>query len=213
MDILLDEIEVRILGCLIEKEMTTPEYYPLSLNALTNACNQKSNRHPVFSLEESSVLKGVDALRQKGLARTTQVPGSRVTKYVHDLLSLFDLSRQEISVLCELMLRGPQTPGELRSNAGRIVPFAGIGEIEEVLGRLTDQDPPLVKRLPREAGRREARFSHLLSGENVGEEASSTALSEMSSQEKISKMEGEIAELRRELEQLRQAFSAFKSQF
>jgi uncharacterized protein YceH (UPF0502 family) len=218
MGIVLDNIEVRILGCLIEKEMTTPEYYPLSLNAMMNACNQKSNRQPVFSLEESAVLKGLDSLRQKGLLRETQVPGSRVTKYVHDLLSQFDLSMQEMAVLCELMLRGPQTSGELRSNTERIVPFGKIGEMEETLRGLIDHDPPLVTRLPREAGRREGRYAHLFSAENAWEKTApdrlaTAAASELPTNQAISKLEDEIAQIRRELEQLRQAFIEFKSQF
>lgn len=218
MDIVLDNIEVRILGCLIEKEMTTPEYYPLSLNAMMNACNQKSNRKPVFSLDESAVLKGLDSLRQKGLSRETQVPGSRVIKYLHELLSWFDLSRPEMAVLCELMLRGPQTPGELRSNTERIALFGSVREMEETLRGLIDHDPPLVTRLPREAGRRETRYAHLFSPEIAREKTApdglaASAASELPANEAISKLEDEIAQIRRELEELRQAFTEFKSQF
>jgi len=161
MDIVLDDIEARILGCLIEKEMTTPEYYPLSLNTLMNACNQKSNRKPIFSLDESVVQRGLDSLRQKGLSRETHVPGSRVTKFEHDLLSQFDLSKPGMAVLCELLLRGPQTPGELRSNTERMAPVGRVGEMEETLRDLMDHNPPLVVRLMRETGKREARYAHL----------------------------------------------------
>lgn len=218
MDMVLDDREVRILGCLIEKEMTTPEYYPLSLNALMNACNQKSNRKPVLSLDEPAILQGLVTLRQKGLTRETQVPGSRVTKYVHEILSHFDLSRPEMAVLCELMLRGPQTPGELRSNAGRIIPFDSAGEMEKTLQCLTDQVPPLVMKLPREAGRREVRYAHLFSPDTSLEEATpdgsaASAVSDTPVTEAISRMEEEIAQIRRELEELRHAFVEFKSQF
>lgn len=211
MDIVLDTMEVRILGCLIEKELTTPEYYPLSLNALTNACNQKSNRRPVVSVDESAILKGFEVLRQNGLARETQASGSRVTKYVHELLSRFDLSRPEVAVLCELMLRGPQTPGELRSNAGRMAPFGNIGEIEDTLRALAEHDPPLIARLPREAGRKESRYAHLFSHQDVEEKTVPDI--HAGANEAIARLEEEIAQIKRELEELRQAFIQFKSQF
>jgi uncharacterized protein YceH (UPF0502 family) len=218
MDIVLDTMEVRILGCLIEKEMTTPEYYPLSLNALTNACNQKSNRRPVLSVDESAVLRGLDGLRQKGLARETQTSGSRVPKYLHELLSRFDLSRPETAVLCELMLRGPQTPGELRSNAERMAPFGNIGEIEGTLRDLMDHDPPLVTKLPRETGRKESRYAQLFSPQDIetktvaGPHAGSAGPGRTAN-EAVAGLEDEIARIRRELEELRQDFMRFKSQF
>jgi uncharacterized protein YceH (UPF0502 family) len=219
MDIVLENMEVRILGCLIEKEMTTPEYYPLSLNALTNACSQKSNRRPVLSVDETIVLQGLDGLRQKGLARETHVAGSRVPKYLHELLSRFDLSRHETAVLCELMLRGPQTPGELRSNAGRMVPFAGIGEVEETLKGLMEHAPPFVMKLPRQAGRKESRYTHLFAPQDVEEQAASdlntgSAVSGgRTINEAMARMEEEISRIREELQELRQAFDQFKSQF
>lgn len=211
MDIALDNIEVRILGCLIEKEMTTPEYYPLSLNALINACNQKSNRRPVLFLGESDVLKGLVNLRQKGLSQETHAPGNRVTKYLHGLLSRFDLARPEIAILCELMLRGPQTTGELRLNTERMAPVGSVEEVEETLRGLIDHDPPLVTRLPREAGRRESRYAHLFSAEIAREEMSpdllaGTPASGAPTNEAIARLENEIAQIRKELEQLRQAF-------
>jgi uncharacterized protein YceH (UPF0502 family) len=219
MDIVLENMEVRILGCLIEKEVTTPEYYPLSLNALTNACNQKSNRRPVLSIDEPAVLKGLDGLRQKGLARETHAAGSRVPKYLHELLSRFDLSRHETAVLCELMLRGPQTPGELRSNAGRMAPFADIGAVEETLRGLMQHDPPFVKKLPREAGRKESRYAHLFSPQGVeGQagpdlDAGSVTSGGPATNEVIARMEEEIERIRKELEELKQAFDQFRSQF
>ncbi len=218
MDIILDNIEVRILGCLIEKEITTPEYYPLSLNALTNACNQKSNRRPVMSVDEPSVSGGLEGLRQKGLARETHAAGSRVPKYLHELLSRFDLSGHETAVLCELLLRGPQTPGELRSNAERMAPFASIGEVEEALRGLMEHDPPLVMKLPRETGRKESRYDHLFSPHDVeGQAAPENPVSVTSGGQEVSaaivRMEQAIAEIRKELEELTQAFDRFRSQF
>jgi uncharacterized protein YceH (UPF0502 family) len=218
MDIVLDTIEVRILGCLIEKEITTPEYYPLSLNALTNACNQKSNRRPVLSIDESVVLKGLDGLRQNGLARETHTTGSRVPKYLHELLSRFDLSRHETAILCELMLRGPQTPGELRANAVRMAPFENTGETEETLRGMMEHDPPLVSKLPRDTGRKEARYRHLFSPQTVeektiGDLSTGPVAPGAPANEVISRLEDEVVRIRKELDELKQAFTLFKSQF
>ncbi len=217
MDIVLDNVEVRILGCLIEKELTTPEYYPLSLNALTNACNQKSNRRPVLSLDESSLLKALDGLRQNGLARETQTSGSRVVKYVHELLSRFDLSRPEVAVLCELMLRGPQTPGELRTNVDRMAPFGNIAAVDDTLLALMEHDPPLVAKLPKEVGRKESRYAHLFSpiadGKTSSDLQAAPAASGRPTEETILMLQGEIEQIKRELQELRQAFDRFKSQF
>jgi uncharacterized protein len=210
MDIVLDDAEVRILGCLIEKEMTTPEYYPLSLNALTNACNQKSNRCPVVSYDETSVVQKLESLQQKGLAMETHVPGSRVSKYLNRVLNRFDLSRQEISLLCELMLRGPQTAGELRSHAERMYAFKGLEEVEGTMMGLIEHYPPLAIKLAKEAGRKESRFMHLFSGTDVPSELTVT---EVPGSERMTRIEEEIAKLRDELEELRQAFVEFKSQF
>lgn len=213
MDIVLDPVEARILGCLLEKESTTPEYYPLSLNALTNACNQKSNRNPVLSIDEETVLRGLDGLKQKGLARETHSSGSRVTKYIHELLSRFDLARHETAVVCELLLRGPQTPGELRSNAGRIAAFESLGEVEETLRALVEHDPPLVMKLSREPGKKESRYMHLFSGE-LGFEKSASDLDPAARQpDAISELKDEVARLRSELEELKKAFAEFRAQF
>ena len=209
MDILLNEIEVRILGCLIEKEMTTPEYYPLSLNSLTNACSQKSNRNPITSYEEAVVFQGLDSLQEKGLARKSYTAGSRVPKYLHTVLDKFDLSGQEIAVLCELMLRGPQTPGELRTHAERMSPFGSLEDVEKNLHGLLDHDPALALKLQREPGRKECRYTHLFSG-NVGAEKK---VADISPEERISRLEEEAARLRSELEELKLALAEFKSQF
>ena len=209
MDIILNETEVRILGCLMEKEMTTPEYYPLSLNSLTNACNQKSNRNPITSYEETSVSEGLEGLQEKGLVRKTLTAGSRVPKYLHTVLDRFDLSGQEMAMLCELLLRGPQTVGELRTHAERMSQFEGLGEVEKNLQALLDYDTALALKLPREAGRKEGRYMHLFSGEIIGEKR----VPDISSEERISRLEEETARLRSELEELKQTFIEFKSQF
>lgn len=218
MDIVLDDIEVRIIGCLIEKEMTTPEYYPLSLNALTNACNQKSNRDPVVSYDETTVMHGLDGLRKKGLSRESQSASRRVPKYVHTVLDGFDLSRQEMAVLCELMLRGPQTAGEIRSRAGRMTPFENLEEVERTLQGLMEHGPPLAVKLPREKGRKECRFAHLFSGNAAALSSAHTvsngpAEAGIPATERTLALEEEVARLRSELEELKRAFGEFKSRF
>ena len=209
MDIVLNETEVRILGCLIEKEMTTPEYYPLSLNSITNACSQKSNRNPITAFDETSVSGGLESLQAKGLVRKTLTAGSRVPKYLHTVLDRFDLSRQEMAILCELLLRGPQTVGELRTHAERMTPFEGLEEVEKNLQVLLDYDTALVLKLPREAGRKEGRYMHLFSGEIIREKR----VPDVSAEERISRLEEETTRLRTEFEELKQAFAEFKSQF
>jgi hypothetical protein len=213
MDIILNDAGVRILGCLIEKELTTPEYYPLSLNSLTNACNQKSNRNPIVSYDEADVSQGLESLQEMGLARKTLTAGSRVTKYLHTFLDKFDLSTHEIAVLCELMLRGPQTPGEVRTHAERMSEFKGLEEIENTLQALMDYDPALVVKLPRETGRKECRYMHLFSGNTMKALPSGPTAHQSQIQERISKLEEEITRLREELEELKQVFAEFKAQF
>jgi uncharacterized protein len=215
MDIILNDSEVRILACLIEKEMTTPEYYPLSLNSLTNACSQKSNRNPIVYYDETAVARGLDSLQEKGLVRKTLTAGSRITKYLHSILDLFDLSSQEMAILCEVMLRGPQTVGEIRSHTERIYIFKNLEEVEYTLHGLAEHDPPLTAKIPREPGRKECRYMHLFSG---GLEAFHDSLAEptkiqISSEDKIKQLEEEIAKMQSELEELKHAFSEFKSQF
>ena len=214
MDIVLNDNEVRILACLIEKELTTPEYYPLSLNSLTNACNQKSNRNPVVSYDEADVAHGLSSLEEKGLVRKTLVSGSRVPKYLHAILDRFDLSRKEMAILCELMLRGPQTVGEVRSHAERMSAFEGLEEVENTLQGLAEHDPPLTRKMQRETGRKECRYLHLfLGGIEPRHDLSAEPAIEMCSQEKIKKLEEEIVRLQSELEELKRAFIEFKSQF
>ncbi len=161
----LNEVEIHILGCLVEKELTTPEYYPLTLNSLTNACNQKSNRNPVVSYDQETVAEALRNLRERRLAIISSAPGQRVRKYEHRFRDSFFVSQKEMVVMCELMLRGPQTIGELRTHGSRMIEFAGLPEISEILEELSDREQPLVTRLPRQPGRKENRFAHLLAGE------------------------------------------------
>src|SRR5664279_2529950 len=163
MEVTLNEVEVRVLGCLIEKEMTTPEYYPLSLNALTNACNQKSNRDPVMALAEEDVVRALNRMRFNQL---TVVSGesSRVAKYRHLLAENMGLIPAELAVICELLVRGPQTVGELRTRCERMHAFPDLTAVEEVLKELTERENPLIVRMPRQSGRKEARNAHVFSG-------------------------------------------------
>jgi hypothetical protein len=161
----LDDAEVRVLGALMEKEITTPEYYPLSLNALVNACNQKSNRAPEMHLDDDAVLQALRTLEQKGLAGKGDNMDGCVKKYEHRLADAFNFTRPEIAVLCELLLRGPQTPGELRSRAERMHHFDDLDSVNATLRHLIERDPPLAKLLPRQPGTKEARYAQLLSGD------------------------------------------------
>jgi len=170
MRIELDSLEARVIGCLIEKQITTPDQYPLSLNALVNACNQKSNRDPVLSLDEPTVQRTLDALSRKHLILERSGFGSRVPKYQHLFCNTeygsLKFSAQELAIVCELLLRGAQTPGELRARASRMASFTDVSEVETALQSLSEREPrPLVARLPREAGRRESRYMQLFSGE------------------------------------------------
>ena len=215
METVLTDIEVRILGCLIEKEMTTPDYYPLTLNALVSACNQKSNRTPVVSFDEATVEQGIKGLEGKGLARESHAAGSRVSKYLHTFLDRFDLGAQEMAVLCELTLRGPQTPGEVRAHVGRMMPVESLEEIEKVLQALTDQDPPLVRRLEREPGRKERRYLHLLSGDQAtapeGLIAQDAQRPHHATETRIARLEEELGQMKEELEEMRKDIAELRS--
>jgi uncharacterized protein len=214
MDLNLNDIEVRLLGSLIEKELTTPEYYPLSLNALVNACNQKSNRDPVLNLEEGEVSKALDSLRFKQLALQSGA-GGRVAKYRHALVEKFRFSPAELAVLCELLVRGPQTVGELRTRGERMHKFADLAEVESILEELMGRNPALVIRLPRQPGRKESRYCHLFSGEPDLAALEAAAAEPARSRggadaEKIAKLEEELAGLRQELCALREVVADFK---
>lgn len=218
MEIVLSPVEARVLGCLVEKELTTPEYYPLSLNALTNACNQKSNRDPVVALEEDDVVKALDGLRFKQLA-VVSADGGRVPKYRHILAEKLQLVEPELAVICELLVRGPQTVGELRSRGERMHPFADLAAVEEALSELMEREQPLVVRLARQAGRKEARYAQLFCGEPENIVADAPAPPEaarvrvMADNERISSLEAEVAALREEVADLRQMVEEFKKQF
>jgi hypothetical protein len=211
-NVVLNPVEVRVLGALVEKDATTPDYYPLSLNALVNACNQKSNRDPVMTLEEGTVRDALESLHDKGLAGPAGGADSRVTKYEHRVYDALKLGRREVAVLCELLLRGPQTPGELRGRAERMHPFEGIEDVLSTLQRLIQRDPALVAMLPREPGRKESRYSHLMSGEVAAAELSATPARSVSA-DRNADLEHELAELRKEVHELKQQFEEFKRRF
>jgi len=218
MSIMLDEKEVRILGCLIEKEMTTPDYYPLSLNAVVTACNQRSNRNPVVTYDEATVEKCLASLQQEGFVQVTHAAGSRVHKYLHTFLDRFDLSAQEMAVLCELMIRGPQTTGELRAHAGRISAIESLEAVETILQTLADQSPSLVAKLEREPGKKERRYMHLLSGMPSAEKTEAPAASEerpldaRTNEERIARIEEELMQVREELNAVKNALNGLRSQ-
>jgi uncharacterized protein len=215
-NIVLTEIEARVLGCLVEKEITTPEYYPLSLNALVHACNQKSNREPLMNLDENAVRHALRALGDQMLARSAG-GDSRVPKYEHRLADTFNFTRPETAVLCELLLRGPQTPGELRSRAERMHPFEDLSVVHSTLKHLMEREPPLVKVLPRQAGNKEARYVHLLSGDveiREGSPVKEAPPSRISGEnERIAELEVQISGLQKEVADLKSQFAEFRKQF
>ena len=213
----LTPAETRILGCLLEKERITPENYPLSLNSLIAACNQSTNRDPVVSYDEKTVEAGVDSLREKKLATMTSGAGSRVPKYRHNLLNHFELNQREIALLCALLLRGPQTPGELRSRTERLQFFDSLEQVESFLADLAKGDDPLVRVLPARPGQKEKRYVQLISGEPVlpGDFEAEIPISapKQNSQSRIEALENEIATLKIELRQLREELLSFRKQF
>ncbi len=215
MDLLLTDTEVRVLGCLIEKEFSTPEYYPMSLNALVNACNQKSNRDPIACYDEETVLQAIAGLKQKQLV--FQSNAARVAKYEETFLGAHNFIGSEASVLCELMVRGPQTPGELRTRTERMHDFKSPEEFSEAINKLESYG--YVVRLPRQPGRKESRYAHLLSG-SVNEQESAAPAQPGSvmptaagNAEKIAALEEKLADMQHELLELKQAFFDFKRQF
>lgn len=207
--------EARVLGCLIEKDITTPDNYPLSLNSLVNACNQKSNRDPVMTLDEEAVLSALDGLHEKNLAGTASGADSRVTKYEHRAYDTLKLGRREIAVLCELLIRGPQTPGELRGRAERMHKFEDLSDVTSTLHRLMERDPALVAMLPRQPGMKESRYAHLMSGEleSISSAVPQTAPTSTTRSDRIEELETEVAELRREVSELKAELAEFKKSF
>ncbi|MFC1779971.1 YceH family protein [Thermodesulfobacteriota bacterium] len=217
MERLLDDIEARVVGCLVEKDLATPEYYPLTLNALTNACNQKSNRDPVMLFEETDVIRALDSLRQKQMAHQS-AEGVRAAKYCHNLEAVLNLDPEDLAILAELLLRGPQTVGELRNRAERMCPVGDLQAVEELLQNLMEREVPLVMRLPRQPGRKEHRFTHLLSGLPDLEESAAlptepARLKVAAENDRFTRLEEEVAAMRAELDEVSKQLKAFQSQF
>lgn len=205
---ILTEIETRVLGSLIEKQVTTPEYYPLTLNALTLACNQKNNRHPVTAYTENQVSDALESLREKNLTYVFYGSTSRVPKYKHVMPEVMHLNAAEMALLCVLMLRGAQTLGELRGNASRLYEFSTLEEVEQTLNELITKDTePLVVRLPRQPGQKEGRFAHLLSGEIDVEAVPPPSVPRRAG------LEQKVDELAAEIEKLKEQFEQFRKQF
>ncbi len=224
---MLTTIETRVLGALIEKDITTPDYYPLSLNALVNACNQKNNRDPVMTLDENTVRDALAALQEKRMAGPASGADSRVTKYEHRLQEVFNFDRREIAVVCVLLLRGPQTPGELRGRTERMYHFEALDDVASTLDRLAQRTPPLARVLPRQPGTKESRYTHLFSGEppesELTQESTGSArvarapwpatADTQSTADRITKLEEDVSQLREELVDIQQQLASFRKQF
>lgn len=218
MELSINRVECRVLGCLVEKEMTTPEYYPLSLNALTNACNQKSNRDPVMALTEEEVVRALNRLR---FMQLTVVSGenSRVAKYRHLLAENLNLVPAELAILCELLVRGYQTVGELRTRCERMHHFDDLSAVEEVLNELMEREMPLITRLPKQPGRKEVRFAHLFSGapeikiEELEPAPEAARVRVSMEDQRIESLVSEVGLLRNEVSELRAMLESFRQQF
>ncbi len=206
----LNETEVRVLGSLVEKDITTPDYYPLSLNALVNACNQKNNRDPVMTLDENTVRDALAALQEKHLAGPASGADSRVTKYEHRLQEVYNFTRGETAVLCVLLLRGPQTPGELRGRTERMHRFETLDDVVATLDHLAHRDPPLATILPRQPGTKESRYAHLFAGDNVLAGNVETPTQPSAAPEprdsRLDRLEQELADLKREFREFQKRF-------
>ena len=235
MEIRLTEIDARVLGALLEKEITTPEYYPLSLNALVNACNQKSNREPVMNLSAEDVTQAMRRLGDMELAGAANTIDSRVRKYEHRLQEAFNFTRPETAVLCVLLLRGAQTPGELRGRAERMYHFDDLSDVQAALQKLMSREPPLTKVLPRQPGTKESRYVHLMSGDEgaaavegaqPGDVEGKTDVAVVAhgsvnrgisrvrdDDQRITRLESEVAALRQEVTELKQQLAQFRKQF
>lgn len=207
----LTPVEARVLGALIEKDITTPDYYPLSLNALVNACNQKSNREPVMELSEDDARAALASLQEKRLAGPASGADSRVTKYEHRLQEALNLNRRETAVLCVLLLRGPQTPGELRGRTERLHRFEDLDEVQGTLQRLNERDPPLARQLPRQPGTKEARYVHLMSCDVAVPEPPAPV--QAGNSDRLVQLQEEVDDLRRRVGDLEQALEKFRRQF
>lgn len=219
-DEFLDQFEIRVLAVLAEKEALTPDNYPLSLNTLTNGCNQLSSRDPVMAIAESTVLDILQRLMQRKLVVEVNQAGARVAKYEHRMRVKWLLEQDKLAVLTILMLRGIQTAGELRSRSGRLHEFGSVGEVETALQFLADKYPPLVARLAKAPGTKESRYAHLLAGEELLEQqaiadamSGSASVVKSASQDRIAQLEDEVAGLRRQMDDLSAQFAEFKRQF
>ncbi len=211
---ILTETEARVVGALIEKQLTTPEYYPLTLNALVAACNQKTNREPVVSFAEQMVQKSLDDLREKNIVYVFYGSTSRVPKYKHILDKVCELDAPETAVVCVLLLRGAQTLGELRERTGRLYEFSGLGEVNETLDGLMRRDEPLVVKLERQSGQKEVRYAHLLSGDVVAaNQTPEKSSANQTGNERVAKLEEDLENLQSEFNLFRQSFEDFKKQF
>jgi uncharacterized protein YceH (UPF0502 family) len=215
----LNTVEVRVIGSLIEKQVTTPEYYPLTLNALVNACNQSTNRDPVVAFDEKTVARALESLRDKQLVWLCNIAGNRVPKYEHRLTDKLGLSAAETAALCVLMLRGPQTIGEIRGRTGRMHEFKDLQEVEEIIQRMIEREAPLVVKLPRLPGTKEYRYAHTLSGE-ISQESPEVAIKPepamrevKAENERIANLERDVDVLRAQVAALQEEFSEFKKQF
>ena len=209
---LLSDVEVRVLGALIEKDITTPDHYPLSLNALVNACNQKNNRDPVMALDEDAVRAALESLQGQRLAGPASGADSRVTKYEHRLQEVFNFDRRETAILCVLMLRGAQTPGELRGRTERMYRFEELEDVVATLEKLSQREPALAAVLPRQPGTKESRYVHLLAGKPEGAAAVVSApMSEGS--DRVERLEAEVAELRKEVGEIREQLAGLRKQW
>jgi len=220
-DLVLNEYELRVVGALVEKQIATPDYYPMTLNALVNACNQKNHRDPVVSYDEATVVRALDSLREKKLAYTFHGSDSRVPKYGHLFPKAYELDEAETAVMTVLVLRGPQTPGELRSRTAHLHNFENLPEVETTLQNLSLRPQPLVVRLPRQAGSRESRFAHLLGGDIDVEELAAAAertetagsSSRGANETRVARLEEQVATLQQELAELKEQFANFRKQF
>ena len=200
----LDAVELRVLGSLIEKSRTTPDYYPMTLNGLTTACNQKTSRNPVVQYEEATVMDALNSLKKRGLVSTATGGSSRAVKFKHNFAIVYPLIPQELALLCLLMLRGPLTPGELNTNAGRLYEFETIEEVQQYLDKLATEDPAFITQLPKRPGQKEARYAHLLSGEpQISEDWTDEPTSP-----RTSGLEARVTQLEEELSALRDAFDS-----
>jgi len=213
----LTDVEARVLGALIEKDITTPDYYPLSLNALVNACNQKNNREPVMNLDENAVRDALSSLQEKRLAGPAGGADSRVTKYEHRLQEVFNFDRRETALVCVLLLRGAQTPGELRGRTERMYRFETLDDVQSGLQKLMDRQPPLARVLPRQPGTKESRYMHLFSGDIASDYIPTTTTPAQPSGDelrlRVASLENEVGSLRSEIADLRRELAEFKQQF